>query len=147
MKIFLVGLWLTIVALGATYGAALMGSSGSKANAHAELAELQHQKTRSLNVPIIVDGALQGYVGMQFTYVIDGAVLKTLQVPPEVYLLDAAFNDVYMDKTTDFNHLERMDLPGFTKRLVDQTNAHLGAPVIKDILIESFNYTPKDIVN
>ena len=147
MKLFLVGLWLTLVALGATYGASLMGSGGGKAEAHAEGAGLHHEKTRNINVPIIIDGALQGYVGMQFTYVMDGTVLKSLSVPPEVYLLDAAFNDVYMDKTTDFNHLERMDMPAFTKKLVGQTNTHLGAPLIKDILIESFNYTPKDIQN
>ena len=146
MKTFLVGLWLTLVALGATYGASMMGSGPTKAEAHGE-ADLHHEKTRTLNVPVIVDGALQGYVGMQFTYVVDGVLMKTLAVPPEVYLLDAAFNDVYMDKTTDFNHLERMDVPAFTKRLVDQTNAHLGAPLIKDVLIESFNYTPKDVQN
>lgn len=147
MKIFLVGLWLTLVALGATYGGSMVGSGPTKAEAHGDAAELHHEKTRNLNVPVIVDGALQGYVGMQFTYVIDAAQSKTLAVPPEVYLLDAAFNDVYMDKSTDFNHLERMDMPAFTKRLVEQTNAHLGAPLIKDVLIESFNYTPKDVQN
>lgn len=145
MKLFLVGLWLTLVALGATYGASMIGSGAGKAEAHAEGAELHHEKTRNMNVPIIIDGALQGYVGMQFTYVMDGAVLKSLSVPPEVYLLDAAFNDVYMDKTTDFNHLERMDMPAFTKRLVAQTNAHLGAPLVKEVLVESFNYTPKNV--
>ena len=145
MKIFLIGLWLTIVALGATYGAAMMAAS-PHAEAHAEAA-LAHEKTRNMNVPIIADGALQGYVGMQFTYVIDAVVLKSLAVPPEAYLMDAAFNDVYMDKTTDFNHLDRMDLRAFTKKLADETNAHLGAPLIKEVLIESFNYTPKDVQN
>lgn len=145
MKLFLVGLWLTLVALGATYGASMMGSGAGKAEAHSDTAELHHEKTRNINVPIIKNGLLEGYVGMQFTYVMDGAVLKTLSVPPEVYLVDAAFNDVYMDKTTDFNHLERMDMPAFTKELVAQTNGRLGAALIKDVLIESFNYTPKNV--
>ncbi|MDX7950354.1 hypothetical protein P7D22_04075 [Lichenihabitans sp. Uapishka_5] len=145
MKIFLVGLWLTLVALGSTYGASLMGSNAGKAEAHADTAALHHEKTRNINVPVIVDGALQGYVGMQFTYVVDSAVLKTVSVPPEPYLMDAAFNDVYMDKTTDFNHLDRMDMPAFTKLLVEQTNARLGAALIKDVLVESFNYTPKNV--
>lgn len=146
MKLFLVGLWLTVVALGATYGAAVMAPAGSHAEAHAG-PTLQTEKTKNINVPIIADGALQGYVGMQFSYVVEAAAAKTMPVSPAIYLLDAAFNDVYMDKTADFEHLERMDLPAFTKRLVSETNARLGAPLVKDVLIESFNYTPKDVGN
>jgi hypothetical protein len=146
MKIFLVGLWLTLVTLGGTYAAVVMMPVGQHAEAHTD-STLQTEKTRNVNVPVIVDGALQGYVGMQFSYVIEAAALKSLSVPPSIYLLDAAFSDVYMDKATDFNHLERMDLPAFTKRLVTETNARLGAPLIKDVLIETFNYTPKDVQN
>ena len=123
-----------------------MATPGSHAEAHAD-STLQTEKTKNINVPIIVDGTLQGYVGMQFSYVIEATALKSLAVPPAVYLLDAAFSDVYMDKSTDFNHLDRMNLPAFTKRLVDETNARLGAPLVKDVLIESLNYTPKDIQN
>ena len=129
-----------------TYGAAVMAPSGSQAEAHPQ-ATLQPDKTKTINVPIIVDGALQGYVGMQFSYVVEASAAKAMPVSPAIYLLDAAFSDVYMDKSTDFNHLDRMDLPAFTKRLVGETNARLGAPLVKDVLIESFNYTPKDVQN
>ena len=146
MKIFLVGLWLTLVALGATYGAALMAPAGQQAEAHTETT-LQTEKTKTISVPIIMNGALQGYVGMQFSYVVEAAAARSVPVSPAIYLLDAAFSDVYMDKTTDFDHLERMDLPAFTKRLASETNARLGAPLVRDVLIESFNYTPKDVQN
>ena len=144
MKVFLIGLWLTAVALGATYGAALMSASASSTETKAEGPPLQREKTRAVNVPIIVEGTVQGFVGMQFVYTIDAAVLKSLAVPPEAYLLDEAFGTVYSDKTIDFRHLERLDLPAFTKGLVDRTNARLGAPMIKDVLIESLSYIPKN---
>ena len=142
MKIILIGLWLTAVALGSTFGAAYLAASASS-EPHVETAALQHEKTRAVNVPIIIDGTVQGFVGMQFGYTIDAAVRKSIAVPPEAYLLDAAFERVYSDKTIDFRHLERMDLAAFTKGLVDATNAHLGAPVIKDVLIEALSYIPK----
>jgi hypothetical protein len=144
VKIFFVGLWLTVIALGATYGAALYAPSGSHDTAHAEATILQHEKTRTMNVPIIVDGAVQGFIGMQFVFTIDAAVLKSLAVPPEVYLMDEAFSTIYMDKAFDFRHLEKFDLPKFTHHLVESTNAHLGAPMIKDVLIEAFSYIPKE---
>ena len=98
-----------------------------------------------INVPLLSEGEVRGFLAAQFVFTTDANLAKSLQVSPEVYLLDAAFNDVYMDKTTDFNHLERMDVPAFTKRLVEQTNAHLGAPLVKAVLIDSFNYTPKNV--
>jgi hypothetical protein len=145
LKTILIGLWLTVVALGAAFGSALMASAPPHAEGAGEAAALHAQKTRTVNVPIIIDGTLQGYVGMQFSYIVDPATSKTQSVSPEIYLLDAAFSDVYMNTTTDFRHLERMDLPAFTKRLVTETNAHLGAPIIKDVMIEAFNYIPKDV--
>jgi hypothetical protein len=147
LKNVLIGLWLTIVALGAAFGSALMASTPPKGSAEADAAALHAQKTRTINVPVILDGTLQGYIGMQFSYVVDTASAKSGAVSPEIYLLDTAFNAVYMDTTTDFRHLERMDLPAFTKKLIADTNAHLGAPVIKDVMIENFNYVPKDVQN
>lgn len=144
MKIVLIGLWLTAVALAAAFGAALMGSAPPHGDARAETAAIHPEKTRTINVPIILDGAMQGYVGMQFSYVADPAA-KAAGSSPETYLLDAAFNDVYMDTTFDFRHLERIDLPAFTKRLVTEVNGRLGAPVLKDVLVENFNYIPKDV--
>jgi hypothetical protein len=145
LKNVLIGLWLTVVALGAAFGSALMASTPPPKDAHGAGEAVHAQQTRTMNVPIIVDGALQGYVGMQFSYVVDAAAAKSIAVTPEIYLLNTAFSAVYMDTATDFRHLERMDIPAFTKRLVAETNAHLGAPVIKDVMIEAFNYIPKDV--
>lgn len=144
MKIFLIGLWLTAVALGATYAAALLSPSATHDAAKADTPALQHEKTRPINVPIIVDGGMQGFVGVQLGYTIDGVTLRSLPVSPEFYLLDAAFGAIYADKTIDFRHLERIDVPKLTKRLIDETNAHLGAPMVKDVFVEALSYIPKD---
>ena len=143
MKLFAVGLWVVLVALGCTYAAAVyLPPPGSHAPAPVQL---QVQKTRVINVPIIVDGGVQGFMSMQFAYTIDANTLKSLQVPPEVYLLDEAFRAVYTDNTLDIRHVEKYDLGQLTHQLVETTNAHLGAPLIKDVLIENFSYVGKDI--
>lgn len=143
MKVWFVGLWVALVALGAAYAAALMAPVPGAAKASAAVV-LQAQKTRVISVPMIADGSVQGFVSMQFAYTVDAEVLKTLKVPPEIYLLDEAFRAVYTDDTLDFRHLEKYDIKKLTGHLIEATNTHLGVPLVKEILIDNFTYVDKD---
>ena len=143
MKLFLIGLWLTLVALGSTFAAASYLARPDPKTASPAVA-LEHQKTRVLNVPMIADGAVQGFVSVRFDFTIDGTTLKSLPVPPEVYVLDEAFRAIYADSAIDFKHLERYDIPRLTERIVKATNEHLGAPLIKEVLVSDMNYSPKE---
>jgi hypothetical protein len=145
VKTVLVGLWVVAVALGATYGAALYLPSDTGSAKAAVGSVLQYDKTRVVNVPMIANGVVQGFIAVQFAFTLDAAALKTLKVPPEIYLLDEAFRTIYTDEHLDFHHLERYDLGKLTAHLVESTNAHLGAPLIKDVLIENFSYIDKDV--
>ncbi len=146
MKLVLAGLWVALVALGTAYGVALYLPGGSDTKAAAAVPVLlQSQKTRVINVPMVIDGALHGFVAAQFAFTEDTNVLKTLQVPPDVYLLDEAFRAIYSDPALDPRHLEKYDLQKLTARLVKGTNDRLGAPLIKDVLIENFAYIDKDV--
>lgn len=143
MKLLLIGLWVVVVALGSTFATAtIMSRKGTAAAPEAE--HLQSEKTRVLNVPIIADGAVKGFVSVQFEFTTAAGAAKDLPVPPEVYLVDEAFRTLYSDPSLDFHHLDRYDLGKLTKHLVETTNAHLGAPVIKDVLIADMNYSPRD---
>ena len=144
MKLLLVGLWVTLVALGTAYGASLYAPDPGTQAKTAATGVLQSQKTRVINVPVVADGLVQGFVAAQFVFTMDGDGLKALHVPPEVYLLDEAFRAIYSDTSLDPHHVERYDLQKLTSRLVQSTNEHLGAPLIKDVLIENFNYIDKD---
>ena len=131
MKLLLVGLWVTLVALGTAYGMAIYMPAGG-ASAKATAPALLYQKTRVLNVPMVAN-----YTG-------DGPAIKALPIPPDVYLLDEAFRSLYGDPTLDFTNLGRYDLGKLTRHLVSSTNDHLGSPVLKDVLIEQFSYISKD---
>lgn len=144
MKLLLAGLWVTFVALGTAYGVAVsLPAPGDGAEKPAAVA-LQSQKTRVINVPVVIEGAVRGFVAVQFVFTIDGAALKALPVPPEVYLLDEAFRTIYSDSGLDPRHVEKYDLQKLTAHLVDSVNGRLGAPLVKDVLIENFSYIDKD---
>lgn len=145
MKLLLVGLWITLVALGSTFGAATyLSRKQTAASAAPATASLESDKTRVLNVPMIADGTVNGFVSVQLAYTIEAAAAKAAPVSPSLYLVDEAFRTLYSDPSFDFRHLERYDLAKFTKHLADSTNAHLGAPLIKEVLISDMSYSPKD---
>lgn len=143
MKVFVAGLWAVIVALGATYAAALV-SLPPKVEAQAEKAQLQVAKTRVLNVPIIADGAVKGYIVAQFNYTTDPTKAKGLSVSPEVFLLDEAFRAIYTDDKLDFLHLAKYDVNALTAHLIAATNKRLGADIVHDILIQDFTFISKE---
>ena len=105
---------------------------------------MQFEKTRVINVPMIANGAVQGFVVAQFGYTADAAMLKTTAVSPEVFLLDEAFRTLYSDDHLDFTHLEKYDINKLTKHLVQATNERLGSNLVKSILIQDFTYFSKE---
>ncbi len=143
MKVILVGLWVAVVALGAAYGVAMALPPPGAAKADAPV-KLEAQKTRVISVPMIADGTPQGFVTMQFAYTVDADLLKSVKVPPEIYLIDNVFRTVYSDPTLDFRHLEQYDVNKLIARVTQATNERLGVPLVKDILIDSFAFVPKD---
>lgn len=144
MKAFIAGIWTLIVALGATCAVAFV-SLPSKPHEPADgKTPLQLEKTRVINVPMIADGALRGYIVAQFSYTIDGAKAKSLPVSPEVFLLDEAFRTVYTDDHLDFHHLDKYDINKFTAHLVEVTNKRLGMDLVHDVLIQDFTFISKE---
>ncbi len=70
---------------------------------------------------MIANGAVQGYVVVQFGFT-ETEKAASLPVPPDAFLLDEAFRIIYSDSKLDFHHLERYDVAGLTKQLVQKVN-------------------------
>ena len=147
LKTLLVGAWICGVTLASSYTAA---SWKTGAEADAEDVEfidgLNYQKTDPINVPMIADGAIHGYVIAQFVYTADARTLKQLSVPPDPFILDEAFRTIYADERLDFRHLEKYDLGALTQRIAEVVNERFKAELLKDVLVEQFSYISSDEV-
>jgi hypothetical protein len=97
-----------------------------------------------ISVPVIADGAVQGYVVAQFVLAVDTKELKRLSVPPEPLFLDEAFKTIYAGETIDFRRFRKQDLPALGKRILAGANKRYGAHLIQEVLIQELNYVPKD---
>jgi hypothetical protein len=143
MKAFIIGIWVLIVALGATYASAYFDSTRKPVSEQTVASAVQAEKTRVINVPMIANGAVQGFIVAQFGYTVDSAMMKKVSVSPEVFILDEAFRTLYSDDHLDFTHIEKYDITKLTTHLVQATNERLGSNVVKAILIQDFTYFSK----
>jgi hypothetical protein len=146
LKLILTGLWVCIITLGSSYAATWWKASHVAAPViHEESSGgTEYRKTKVISVPMIADGSVQGYMMAQFVFTVDGGALKNLAAQPDVYLQDEAFRLLYSDDQLDFRHLEKFDIAKLTKTLVQNVNRRLEAKLIKDVLIQEFNYVSRD---
>jgi hypothetical protein len=146
LKLILSGIWVCVVTLGSSYAATWWKVSHSAPVVHEEIvvAGIEYKKTKMINVPMIADGAVQGYIMAQFVFTAEAAALKKVTVQPEVFLQDEAFRALYSDEKLDFRHLEKYDITKLTKTLAKKVNERISMELVKEVLIQEFNYVSKD---
>ncbi|MGY2050553.1 hypothetical protein [Methylobacterium sp. JK268] len=143
MRIVVTGLWICIVTLLSCYGVVTWGAGLFQQKTEPYLEGLQYQKLRAINVPIIADGALQGYIVAVLVFTADAKLMHTVAVPPNSFVIDEAFRQIYGDASLDFRKISKYNI---TKRLDEiraKVNERLGAEVVKDVLVEDFNFVPR----
>jgi hypothetical protein len=141
----LIGVWTCAVTLASTYGAAYWKSHRAAApaqEAHAE--KLEVKKVKPITVPIISEGMLKGYISAEFAYVVDATNKTHGAVDADSYVMDEAFRRIYADNSLDFRHIEKYDLNAFTKELTRRLNDRLGGPIVRETLVKSFAFVPKE---
>ena len=157
IKLILVGVWVCVVTLASSYAAvtwrAGSGSGHDSGKGHGNNGHggghksdggAEHVRPKMISIPIIADGAVQGYVVAQFIFTVDTTELKRLPVVPEPLLLDEAFKSIYAGETIDFRRFKRQDLPALGKKIQAGANKRFGSPLVQDVLIQELNYVPKD---
>jgi hypothetical protein len=136
-------IWIIAITSASAYVSSIWSSrpteSGTAVN---KAGDLERKKTLPLNVPMIANGIVEGYIVAQFIYLADAQSLKELSVPPDDFIADEAFRELYSGQV-DFNHLQKYDLQSLTKTLAQKINQRLGREIIKDVLVEEFTYVPK----
>jgi hypothetical protein len=147
LKILISGLWVCAVTLGSAYLVVVMRTHHAEAAATAEVDKVGYDKTRAINVPMIANGSVQGYVIAQFSYTTNIEDSKKANVPIEAFILDEAFKALYADEKMDFRHLEKYDVASLTKSLIEKVNVRLKTPLLKDVLVEEFNYISKEDIS
>jgi hypothetical protein len=145
IKLLAMAVWASVVAVLASSAAThFQTSRASGPQAEPSAHHYEFRKTRVINVPIVADGALLGYVIVQFLYSIDTKGAEKLNVSPDAFLMDHAFRSLYGDARLDFRHLEKYDMTRLTGELKAILNQKLGEGMVGEVLLQDFSYMPKE---
>jgi hypothetical protein len=145
-RILVTGFWICAITLLSCYAAVYWGTGMKAAKSEEYLEGLEYQKVRAVNVPIIAEGSVQGYVVANLVFTADAKTLRSLAVPPNAFVIDEAFRQIYADEKLDFRKLSKYDVNGMLASVRKSVNERMGAEIIKDILIENFNFVSKNDV-
>lgn len=144
IRIALIGLWVCGVALGSLYFA-VWQNSATAAVAPQVGEVLDDGKTEVFSVPVIIDGAVQGYVVTQLAYTLDKTVLSSADVPVAYYINDEIFRQFY-GHFSDVKDVQKVKFDDVKKSIIDGVNGRFPQPLLRDLLVEQFNYiTAKEI--
>ena len=133
IKTLFIGVWACLITLAASYETSNWMRARASRPTEAPAASSEARKSKEINVPVIRDGAVKGYVVVQFNYVVDTVVAKTLPIPPEAIFVDEAFHYIYDDDKIDFAHLDKLQLGKLTSTVMRKVNARMKAEVIIDV--------------
>lgn len=144
IRAVILSLWVGTVALGAER-ALLWREARQKAEAAALAAavpvqSVETRKAKPLSAPIARGGRLRGYVVAQLSYVVDAQEAARFGRDVEPYVLDEGFATLYADASFDPDHLDTYDLARFKAALIERLATRLGARIVRDVLIQDFNY-------
>lgn len=144
IKNVIAGFWVCSVTLVSCY-AAITWTVGVDTKAEEkELFEgIQYKKLPALNIPIIVEGTVQGYVVANLVFTADAKTLREIAVPAESFVQDETFRYIYADETLDFRKLSRYNVNSMLAGVKERVNKRLGAEIVKEILVENFNFVDK----
>jgi hypothetical protein len=139
----LAGIWLCVVALGSSFGvtqwkihaAAAQIAAATPAKKAGEL-----RKLKSITVPLITAGQVQGYLVAQFAYMSEGDLAKQFDTLPDAFVADEAFRLLYADEKLDYKNLDRFDIPRFAATVKKNVNARLKVDVVADLLVQEFTF-------
>jgi hypothetical protein len=145
IRLFMTGAWVCVITLAAAYGISQWVASGGKLIVRKDYLEgLEYEKTRMINVPMITDGAVQGYISAQFVFTVDAKTVRQLSVPPDPFVVHEAFRRIYAEERIDFKNMKKQDLVPLLKAIKQDVNERMQANIVQDVLIEEFNYISKD---
>ncbi|SFK04655.1 hypothetical protein SAMN05444581_101473 [Methylocapsa palsarum] len=92
IRLIATAVWVCIVTAASAYvsGTWRRGSDESTITS-SSAAGIGRKTTPPINVPIIINGAVEGYVTAQFVYLVDVKALKQVSIEPDAFVADEAF--------------------------------------------------------
>jgi hypothetical protein len=147
IRLIATGIWICLVTALSTFAATMWYTQSSPEGEPKQVfSGIETMQTGMVSVPVIANGAVQGYVLAQFTFTMKSEALGKMSVKPDVFLVDAAFRSIYSGESAALRGAKKQDLEALTATIKQRVNERFGEPMVEDVLIEKLNFVPRDEV-
>lgn len=145
MRIFLAGLWICLVSWCGMFFSARQDTHpvGDGASEQGAFGGVEYIKSDIMNVPIIEAGKVTGYILARLVYTIDSNLRFELTDPLNYIINDQIFRTFY-GNYSEARQVEKVKFDDVRQSIIDGVNAHFPNPVVKELLVEQFNYISSD---
>ncbi len=151
IKVVALGFWICAVTLAATWAGAtfLGGGDEIKEGEPGEgvlLGDLTEVEVRPVNVPMIVDGGIQGYVTARLSFTVEKETLEKLAIKPDSFIVDEAFRTIYEGEAVNFRRVKKQNIDALANTIKANVNKRFGSQFVHDVLFSDLNYVPVERV-
>ncbi|MET3414830.1 hypothetical protein [Methylobacterium sp. 1030] len=143
-RIVVTGLWICVITVLSSYAAVSWMPNIRASGSEDYLEGLAYQKLPPLQIPVIAEGAVQGYVLATIVFTADSLSMKSMPVAPDSFVRDETFQQIYNDKGLNFKNLKKYDITGRLDQIRQAVNRRIGAEIVRDVMIENFNFISKN---
>lgn len=147
IRLIATGVWICLATIAASYAATMWQTETTpEEEVDKFFGGLESVKTSLISVPVIVSGAIKGYVLAQFTFTMKSKLMRRMSVKPDVFLLDSAFRAIYGTEAVLLRSGRKQDLEALTTAIKSHVNGRFGEALVEDVLIEKYSFLPKSEV-
>ena len=145
IKFVAAALWICAVTIGAVFYAFNTTQPDAEAKQPAALlGGLDYVKTDIISVPLLRNGAVQGYFLTRLVYTVEPEKRAKLSVPAQSLIVDEVYSYIYGSPELDFSKHETLDVDALRNGIKDSINARVGDTLVHEVLVEQIDYLSKE---
>ncbi len=146
MRYLMIGLWVCIVTLASSYGAASWSANNNapKKKEDRYLEGLEYRRVPIISVPMIQDGQLTATSSPGSSTRRTPRPCTSFPFRPDSFVADEIFQQIYEHGKVQFGNISKYNIPEMTNAIKTNVNTRMQTPIIHDILIEALNYMSRE---
>lgn len=146
VKLILTGLWVCVVTLGAVYFSVKAAAPPPPLDEEAQrLASMQVVKGEVINVPLLANGAVNGYFITRISFLMDKEKMHVVaQMPLTEMMTDELYTLLVGNKMIDLANTKAFQLDAFKQKIKEGLNQKMGEGTVADVMVEQIDYLGKD---
>ncbi|MBB3656276.1 hypothetical protein FHX15_001489 [Rhizobium sp. BK650] len=146
IKLVLTGVWVCAVTLASVYFSVNMATAPVPAESDTKQSALELVKGETITVPVIGNGAVNGYFLGRMSFMMHKDMIAGLNLPITEMTTDELFSLLVGNKMVDVSNIKTFDPGAFREEIKKGMNERLGGEYVAEVMLEQLDYLSKEDV-